>query len=87
MKRRYDVLMKKAHTGYHKDGTLWSKGFFDGDVMVGHWEWFRKDGTVMRAGHFENGKQAGTWTTFDAKGRIVKVTDFDKKKSSSPKKS
>jgi antitoxin component YwqK of YwqJK toxin-antitoxin module len=49
-----------------------------GDVMVGHWEWFRKDGTIMRSGSFENGRQVGEWTTYDAKGNVVKVTNMKK---------
>ncbi len=71
----------KKHTVTHKDGTLWAKGFLDGDEMAGKWEWFRKDGSKMRTGSFKNGKQTGTWTTYDKTGRVVKVTDLTKKAS------
>ncbi len=66
--------MKKPCTHKHKDGSLWAKGFLDGETMVGYWEWFRKDGTKMRSGNFTKGKQTGTWITYDKKGGIVKVT-------------
>ncbi len=69
---------RKKYTQYHKDGSLWAKGFMAGDSMEGYWEWFRKDGTIMRSGHFKSNKQAGKWTTYDKNGRVVRVTSFDK---------
>ncbi len=66
----------KKHTHYHKDGTVWAKGFLTGDKMDGYWEWFRKDGTKMRSGHFKLNKQVGKWTTYDKKGKVVKVTEM-----------
>ncbi len=66
---------KKAYTVYHKDGSLWAKGFVRGEQMGGYWEWFRKDGTKMRSGHFDNGKQVGKWITYDKKGKVYKVTE------------
>ena len=33
---------KKKHIHYHKDGTIWAKGFMAGAKMEGYWEWFRK---------------------------------------------
>lgn len=65
---------KKAYKHYHKDGTLWATGFLKGDVMEGHWVWFRKDGSKMRSGAFKEGEQVGEWTTYDKNGRVVKVT-------------
>jgi antitoxin component YwqK of YwqJK toxin-antitoxin module len=65
---------RTPHTGRHKDGSLWAKGYMKGDVMDGPWKWFRKDGTVMRSGAFDNGVQVGEWVTYDGKGSIVKVT-------------
>jgi antitoxin component YwqK of YwqJK toxin-antitoxin module len=59
---------------YHKDGSIWAKGYMLGEQMHGHWEWFRKDGVIMRSGYFNNGKQTGEWTTYDKKGKIYKVT-------------
>jgi len=67
---------KKKYVKYHNDGTIWAKGAMIGDVLEGHWEWFRKDGTKMRSGHFKGGKQTGKWTTYDRNGKVVKVTDF-----------
>jgi antitoxin component YwqK of YwqJK toxin-antitoxin module len=64
----------KSHTLFHKDGSLWARGFMRGDVMHGPWEWLRKDGSKMRSGRFDNGAQVGAWTTYDKSGRIVKVT-------------
>jgi antitoxin component YwqK of YwqJK toxin-antitoxin module len=64
----------KAHTLYHKDGSVWAKGQMTGDTMTGHWEWFRKDGTRMRSGSFADGKQTGEWTTYDQNGKVYKVT-------------
>jgi antitoxin component YwqK of YwqJK toxin-antitoxin module len=66
----------KKHTHYHKDGTIWAKGFMLGSKMHGKWVWFRKDGSKMRAGSFDKGKQVGKWTTYDKNGKAVKVTDF-----------
>jgi antitoxin component YwqK of YwqJK toxin-antitoxin module len=66
--------VKKKHTVYHKDGSVWAKGILLNDVPDGYWEWFRKDGTKMRSGYFKNGKQTGTWITFDKKGKIYKET-------------
>ena len=71
-----------AHTLYHKDGSVWAEGQMDGDVMVGHWVWFRKDGTRMRSGSLENGEQVGEWTTYDKEGNVHKVTTIKAKKSS-----
>jgi hypothetical protein len=51
--------MKKSHTHYHKDGSIWARGEMDDEVMAGYWEWFRKDGTIMRSGYFESGEQVG----------------------------
>jgi antitoxin component YwqK of YwqJK toxin-antitoxin module len=61
---------------YHKDGSLWARGFMDDDELDGYWEWFRLDGTRMRSGTFVRGMQTGEWTTYDLAGRIVKVTHF-----------
>ncbi len=66
--------MKKNHTIYHKDGSIWGKGKMDNGKPEGYWEWFRKDGTKMRSGYFLKGKQAGVWTTYDKKGKVFKVT-------------
>lgn len=66
--------MNKESIKYHKDGSIWAKGFMNDGVMEGYWEWFRKDGTKMRSGNFENGKQIGEWGTFDKTGKIVKKT-------------
>ncbi len=65
---------KQKYTHYHKDGTLWAKGFMKGGKMEGYWEWFRKDGFKMRSGNFTNEKQVGEWITYDKTGRVVKVT-------------
>jgi antitoxin component YwqK of YwqJK toxin-antitoxin module len=62
------------HTHYHKDGSVWAKGYMQGGKMHGHWEWFRKDGTKMRSGDFDQGTQTGRWITYDKKGKIYKVT-------------
>ena len=70
--------MKRQHTHYHKDGSIWAKGQMENDIAVGYWEWFRKDGTKMRSGHFKEGKQAGEWITYDKQGKIYKVTEFNK---------
>ena len=70
--------MKKKYTHYHTDGTLWAKGFMDGNTMVGSWVWFRKDGTKMRSGTFAKGAQVGEWTTYNKQGKIVKVTHVTK---------
>ncbi len=67
-------LVKKKYTHYHKDGSIWAKGFTSGGKMDGYWEWFRKDGTKMRSGYFKKNVQTGEWTTYDKKGGIVKVT-------------
>ncbi len=67
---------KKKYTHYHKDGSLWAKGFMLGSKMEGYWEWFRKDGSKMRSGYFANGKQTGKWTTYNKEGAVVKITNF-----------
>ncbi len=69
----------KAHTEYHKDGSVWAQGKMSNGVPVGYWEWFREDGSRMRSGTFENGLQVGEWTTYDRKGGVVKVTVFKAK--------
>ncbi|HEY5615122.1 MAG TPA: hypothetical protein VIL52_03800 [Bacteroidota bacterium] len=65
---------KKKYTHFHKDGSVWAKGFMGGGKMDGYWVWFRNDGTKMRSGYFEKGKQVGKWTTYDKKGKVYKVT-------------
>jgi len=74
-------LKPKAHTYYHKDGSIYGKGQLLGSVMTGYWEWYRKDGSLMRSGSFANGVQVGEWTTYDKTGRVVKVTQMKAKKS------
>lgn len=71
--------MKKQHTHYHKDGTVWAKGYMADGKMDGYWKWFRKDGTKMRSGYFQKGKQVGKWTTYDRQGKVYKVTKFNQK--------
>ncbi len=66
----------KKHIHYHKDGSVWAKGWLTKDVMDGRWEWFRKDGTKMRSGSFKKGERIGKWTTYDKKGKIYKVTEM-----------
>ena len=73
----------QPHELRHKDGSLWARGFMQGDVMTGYWEWFRKDGVRMRSGHFEHGEQVGEWTTYDKTGAVYKVT-VKKPKASKP---
>ncbi len=81
--------MKKKHPHYHKDGSIWAKGFMNGSKMDGAWVWFRKpastrkgsptrgrDGSKMRSGTFKLGKQTGVWVTYNSKGGIVKKTKF-----------
>ncbi len=74
------VKTKKKYTYYHKDGSIWAKGFMAGGKMTGYWEWFRKPtrpgggvGTRMRSGYFKAGKQTGKWTTYDKNGRVLAV--------------
>lgn len=67
---------RKKYTHYHKDGSIWAKGFLADDKMDGRWAWFRKDGTKMRSGSFTKGKQTGKWTTYDKNGKVYKVTNF-----------
>jgi antitoxin component YwqK of YwqJK toxin-antitoxin module len=64
------------HLQYHKDGTLWAKGWMLDGVPTGYWEWFRRDGTKLRSGHFERGAQVGEWTTYDKTGTVYKVTQI-----------
>ena len=66
----------KPYTHYHKDGTVWAKGFTIEGLPAGYWEWFRKDGTKLRSGHFNDGKQVGEWVTYDAKGEVHTVTQM-----------
>ncbi len=68
---------KKKYTHYHKDGSIWAKGFMTAGKMEGYWEWFRKDGSKMRSGTFKTGKRVGKWITYDKKGRIHKITKMD----------
>jgi antitoxin component YwqK of YwqJK toxin-antitoxin module len=67
---------RKRHTHYHKDGSIWAKGWLRAGQPDGSWEWFRKDGTKMRSGHFHKGEQVGEWTTYDGNGKVHKVTRF-----------
>lgn len=76
VKAYYRIM--KPYTHYHKDGTVWAKGFTTEGLPTGYWEWFRKDGTKLRSGHFNDGKQVGEWTTYDEKGEPHKVTQLTK---------
>ncbi len=67
---------KKKYVHYHRDGSVWAKGWMAGGKMAGDWEWFRKDGSKMRSGAFDNGRQVGAWTTYDRKGKVYKVTQM-----------
>ncbi len=64
----------KAHTQYHKDGSVWAVGHLKDEATTGYWVWFRKDGTKSRSGHFENGHQVGEWITYDKTGKPHKGT-------------
>ena len=66
----------KAHVVHYKDGSVWAKGWMDGEVPTGFWEYFRPDGTRMGSGAFENGKKVGEWTRYDKQGKVEKVTTF-----------
>ncbi len=68
---------KKKHIHYHKDGSIWAKGFTRAGKMEGYWEWFRKEGSKMRSGYFKAGKQIGTWKTYNRHERVVRVTKMD----------
>ena len=68
--------MKQPHIEYHKDGSVWAKGFMIDGECDGYWEWFRTDGTKMRSGNFKLGKQTGEWTTYDKEGKVHKTTSF-----------
>jgi antitoxin component YwqK of YwqJK toxin-antitoxin module len=70
--------VKKRFIKYHKDGSVWAKGFLDKGKMEGNWVWFRKDGSKMRSGSMMKDKQVGKWTTYDKNGKAYKVTFFDK---------
>lgn len=59
---------------YHRDGSLWAKGYTLDGVRAGYWQWFRKDGVIMRSGYFDDDKQVGKWITFDTYGVIYKAT-------------
>ncbi len=72
-------VSKKKYTHYHKDGTVYARGFMAGRKMEGAWTWYRKDGSKMRTGSFKAGKQVGKWSTYDKKGKLVKVTVMNKK--------
>lgn len=75
----------RAHTHYHKDGTVWAKGHTIDGVPTGYWEWYRKDGVRMRSGYFERGNQVGEWTTYDRAGSIYKVTIMKRNSKTKPK--
>ncbi|HEY4528553.1 MAG TPA: hypothetical protein VJJ48_01865 [Candidatus Paceibacterota bacterium] len=70
--------IKKRHIHYHKDGSVWARGYMLNGKMEGKWKWFRKDSTKMRSGSFIQNKQVGKWTTYDKRGKVVKITDFGK---------
>ena len=71
----------KERIDRHKDGSIRARGYTNGDILTGYWEWFRKDGSKMRSGYLKDNKQVGEWTTYDKTGKIVKTTNFDKKKN------
>lgn len=74
--------MLKEHIVYHKDGSIWAKGFMENGMCEGYWEWFRKDGTKMGSGYFTNGEQTGEWITYDKEGKASKSRILGKKKHS-----
>lgn len=61
---------------FHRDGTLWARGFLLDGEQHADWEWFRTDGSRMRSGAFDRGSQIGVWTSYDRDGRVVKRTPF-----------
>lgn len=75
--------MSKLYIKYHKDGSIWVKGYTKKDIPTGYWEWFRKDGTKMRSGNFKDGKQVGEWITYDRTGQVYKISTMDKNQSQS----
>jgi antitoxin component YwqK of YwqJK toxin-antitoxin module len=69
----------EPYVKYHADGSIWAKGWKEGDTPVGYWEFFRKDGTRMGSGTFDDGEKVGEWTSYDEAGKVHKVTTFRKK--------
>jgi len=72
-------MAKKDFVYYHKDGSIWAKGFMDDGVMEGYWEWFRKparpaggDGTKMRSGYFAEASKSVSGLFMTKKVRSIK---------------
>ena len=70
--------MRKTHTEYHKDGSIWARGYMVNGKCEGSWVWFRKNGTKMRSGNFLHGREVGEWITYDKKGKALKTTQITK---------
>jgi antitoxin component YwqK of YwqJK toxin-antitoxin module len=85
-KARSASKRRTLHKGYHRDGSLWFKGYMKGEVMDGPWEWYRKDGVIMRSGQFVAGAQAGKWVTYDRNGKVFKVTQMKADETAKSKK-
>lgn len=64
----------KEFVKFHKNGTIWAKGFMKNDKQEGYWEFYRIDGSILRSGSFKDGKQVGIWTTYDKLGKVYKTT-------------
>ncbi len=74
----------REHIQFHRDGTIWARGWMLGEMQTGYWEWFRKDGTRLRSGHFVEGRQVGEWTTYDREGQVYKVTVMGQRAARAP---
>lgn len=86
LKRILGVRIAEINAGYPKksgqvrefydNGFLKAAGRMTGDVMTGHWQWYRRDGTILRSGSFRAGEQSGEWVTYDRAGQPHKTTRF-----------
>jgi antitoxin component YwqK of YwqJK toxin-antitoxin module/CHAT domain-containing protein len=57
--------------GYHKNGTLWSKAFYENDTIQGPYTSYHPNGILETEGEMIDGKKVGKWIYFYDNGNPI----------------
>ncbi|MFK7952880.1 MAG: CHAT domain-containing protein [Ekhidna sp.] len=57
--------------GYHKNGTLWSRAFYENDTIQGTYTSYHDNGILETEGEMVDGRKVGEWTFFYENGNPI----------------
>lgn len=62
--------------GYHKNGALWSKAFYENDTIKGLYTNYYDNGILELEGQIIDGEKTGKWTYFYENGNMISTVDY-----------